>query len=143
MTFAFKIWDQGSTGDPMAIRVDGVAEVGRLARTVTGPDAGANWPSLAAYLRNSATAKSPPVPFVRLVDVLWEFAAPAMPAPYCQDRVLRVTYTGWVRKSGGFASQAYCYLDPAWAAALRPFHRTAIRVDVHPGAGRDLLVVRT
>lgn len=143
MTFSFKIWDQGSLGDPMAIRVSGVAELRRLAKLMNGPDAGSNWPSLASYLAFSATAKSPPTPFIRLIDVLWENSTPAMPTPFCQDRAFRVTYTGWRRRTGGFASQGYCYLDPAWAIALRPHHRQAIFVDVYPGTGRDLFVVRT
>jgi hypothetical protein len=142
VTFSFKIWDQGTSGDPMAIRVAGVAELRRLAKTLVGPDAGSNWSSLAGYLADSAKSASPPIPFVRMVDVLWESTNPTTPTPYCQDRVFRVTYTGWQRKAGGFASQGYCYLDPAWATVLRPFHRIAIRVDVYPGNGRDLLVVR-
>lgn len=142
MPFSFKVWDQGSVGDPMAIRVAGVAELRRLSTILVGPDSGSNWSSLDDYLRNSATAANPPTPFVRMVDVLWESTNPPTPTPYCQDRVFRVTYTGWQRSGGGFASQGYCYLDPAWAAALKPFHKTALLVDVYPGTGRDLLVVR-
>jgi len=71
MTFLFKIWDQGSSGEPMAIRVASVAELRRLSRALPGPDTGSNWSSLADYLAASAGATSPPVPFTRMVDVLW------------------------------------------------------------------------
>lgn len=142
MTFSFKIWDQGNAGDPMAIRVDGVAELRRLARLLTGPDAALNWPSLGDYLAYSATATGLPTPFVRRIDVLWESAAPRVPTPYCQDRMFRVTYTGRLRARGGYASQGYCYLDPAWAHDLQPFRHGGLVVDVFPGADRDLFVVR-
>ena len=142
MSFAFKIWDQGSTGDPMAIRVDGVDQLKRLAKTLVGPDVGSMWASLEQYLSESAMAITPPTPFVRMIDILWEGASPTPPSSYCQDRPFRVTYSGWQRKRGGFASQGYAYLDPSWAAALRSCHRQKIEIDVYPGLSRDLFVVR-
>lgn len=104
-------------------------------------DAAGNWPSLDAYLTHAAAAGIEPVPYVRNVDVLWRNSQIALPYVYCQDRRFRVTYTGRQRQGGGFASQGYCVVEPAWNAALQPHHQDPLTVEWHPGAHRDLIVV--
>lgn len=142
MAFDFKVWDQANDGQTMAIRVEDVDELRRLADVCTGPDAAYNWDSLGAYLDFAAGATSEPIPYVRHVDVLWRLDPEiVVSAPYSQSRRFRVTYTGRVRTSGGFASQGYCVLDPSWNVALQPHHHRPVRVEWHPGSGRDLVVV--
>jgi hypothetical protein len=142
MRYSFKIWNQPSTGSPMALRIRDVRELDRLSRGLPGSDALGVWDSLRDYLAATAVATAPTRPFSRFVDVLWELAVPAPPSPYIQDRVFHVLYSGGPRAAGGFASQGYCALDPAWATSLQPYHRTELIVDVYPGGGRDLFVVR-
>jgi hypothetical protein len=142
MAFAFKIWDQANDGQTMAIRVENTNELRRLSRECTGPDAAGNWDSLADYLDHARTATAEPIPYVRNVDVLWTNPAIVLPNQYSQDRRFRVTYTGRVRTRGGFASQGYCVLDPAWNGALQPHHQQPITVEWYSGDLRDLVVVR-
>lgn len=125
----------------MALRVADVDELARLATVCTGGDAAGNWASLDAYLQHAATAATEPVPYVRNVDVLWLNQAITPPGPYCQNRRFRVTYTGRARQAGGFASQGYCVVEPAWNSVLQPHHQDAISVDWYPGVDRDLIVV--
>lgn len=125
----------------MAIRVEDLAELQRLASVCTGDDAAGNWSSLSDYLNHAAIAATEPVPYVRDVDVLWLGPPLGLPGNYCQDRRFRVTYAGRVRAGGGFASQGYCVLDPAWNVGLQPHHQVPITVEWHGGADRDLLVI--
>ena len=141
MPFAFKVWDQANDGQTMALRVSDVDELVRLATVCTGADAAGNWPSLDAYLTHAGAAEIEPAPYVRNVDLLWLNPAIALPNPYCQNRRFRVTYTGRVRQAGGFASQGYCIVDPAWNRVLQPHHQDAITVEWYPGDDRDLIVV--
>jgi hypothetical protein len=141
VAFAFKVWDQANDGQTMAIRVEDVDELERLAQVCTGPDAAGNWPSLREYLDFAAHATSEPVPFVRNVDVLWLNQQIALPSGYSQSRRFRVTYSGRVRASGGFACQGYCVVEPAWNAWLQPHHQHPIAVDWHSGIDRDLILV--
>ena len=126
----------------MAIRAADTAELQRLSRICSGPDVDGNWQSLADYLAAASTAQAEPLPYVRLVDVLWEDARVRTPLAYSQDRRFRVTYTGRLRTRGGFSSQGYCVLDPSWEQALRPYEFLRIQVDYFAGTGRDLVVVR-
>ena len=142
VAFDFKIWDQANDGQTMAVRVESVDELRRLADACMGPDAAYNWESLRDYLDFATGATSEPIPYVRYVDVLWRLDPEiVVPTPYSQNRRFRVTYTGRARVGGGFASQGYCVLDPAWNIALQPHHQRPVKVEWHPGSDRDLLVV--
>ena len=141
MRFAFKIWDQANDGQTMGVRVDSVVELDRLAGVCVGPDAAGNWGSLREYLDYSSDATLEPVPYVRDVDVLWLCSGIVLPYVYCQHRRFRVTYTGRLRAAGGFASQGYCIVDPAWNSTLQPHHQEPLAVEWHTGEGRDLMVV--
>lgn len=139
--FIFKIWDQAHDGQTMAIRVENVDELKQLAAICTGPDAAGNWESLEEYLAHAETASTEPIPYVRDVDVLWQHPGIALPYRYGQHRRFRVIYTGRGRLGGGFSSQGYCVLDPAWNSALQPHHQVPVSVEWHPGDDRDLIVV--
>lgn len=140
--YSFKVWDQSNDGQTMAIRAVDVDALAELSTGCSQPDMAENWDSLQHYLDNAATASVAPIPYVRPVDVLWERAGVGVPQwSLCQDRRLRVTYSGNVRASGGFASQAYVVLDPAWNLALRPFDKEPLQVRYFAGPRRDLLVV--
>lgn len=141
MSFAFKIWDQANDGQTMAIRAANVSVLQRLSVECTGPDAAGNWENLADYLNHARVATAEPIPYVRNVDLLWASPAIALPNRYSQDRRFRVTYSGRLRGRGGFASQGYCIVDPAWNGALQPHHRQPITVEWYRGDARDLIVV--
>jgi hypothetical protein len=142
MAFAFKIWDQSNDGNTMAIRVSNTEELDRLATVCTGEDAAGVWSSLRNYLDAGATAQQRPEPYHRNVDILWLEPSPALPFPYCQSRGFEVTYTGEMHTGGGFSSQGYCIVAPAWNAALRPHEKQEISAEWYRGADRDLVVVR-
>lgn len=141
MAFAFKVWDQANDGGTMAIRAKNVREIARLANVCTGPSSDGAWPDLATYLTAAKQATKPPKPYRRAVDTLWLDGAIAVPLPYCPTRGFEVTYTGVVRKGGGFSSQAYCIIDPKWNASLRPHKNRPITVEWYRGKARDLIVV--
>jgi len=139
--FAFKVWDQSNDGQTMAIRVETTDELRRLARACAGPDAAGNWSDLSEYLDHAAQATAEPAPYVRNVDVYWHDHVIALPYRHSQNRRFRVTYSGRVRSAGGFDSQGYCVVDPAWNRALQPHHQRPIVVEWHSGVDRDLIVV--
>lgn len=140
--YHFKVWDQSNDGQTMAIRVADVAALTDFSTSCDQPDIAENWESLGDYLTNADRATQPPAPYVRPVDVLWERSGLGIPAwSLCQDRRLRVTYSGNVRASGGFASQAYVVLDPSWNVPLRAFDKQALQVRYFARPLRDLLVV--
>lgn len=140
--YYFKVWDQANDGQTMAIRVADVNVLAAFAAVCSGPDMAGHWGSLQDYLNAAATATQPPIPYVRPVDVLWQRAGVGVPHwSVCFDRRLRVTYAGSIRVSGGFASQGYIVVDPAWNTALQPFDKHLLQVRYCAGPGRDLLVV--
>ncbi len=141
MTLAFKIWDQANDGATMAIRAADTGELAKLAEVCVGEDIAGSWSNLQQYLDQTAQASDPPDPYVRVVDVLWTCTRIVLPSTYSQARRFRVTYTGRRREEGGFASQGYCVLDPAWNGALQPHHQEPISVEWHAGGDRDLIVV--
>ena len=137
-----KIWDQARNGGTMAIRISTVQEVVKLAVSCTRASAKGGWTSLSDYLQNSQAAVVQPNPYTRNIDVLWLRQGLGIPPwSHCQQRRFQVTYTGRQRTKGGFASQAYVVLDPAWDALIRPFNMQDIRVAYVSWAQRDLLVV--
>ena len=141
MAYRFKIWDQGNDGSTMGIRVDGMREIRRLARTCTEGDIAGNYSCLQHYLDNASRASTPPQPYSRIVEVVW-----LNPIGYGKNclfpgRTLVVTYSGNRRQTGGYACQCYCIVDPNGYPQLRAHHRSPIRVEYVPHATRDALVV--
>lgn len=141
MAYPFVIWNQANDGKTMGIRVRDVDVLVQLPDACRGSDIAGNWNSLEEYLNEAATALQPPIPYVRLVDIVWLNTKPFGEARLAQDRRFRVTYTGNVRTSGGFASQGYSIVEPEGAAQLLPLHQTSIQVEYLAGAGRDAIVV--
>lgn len=140
--YRFKVWDQSNDGKTMAIRVADTAELDKLRAHCTGHCMSGVWGSLSAYLVAAAKAKKPPDHFTRQVDVLWlKKGLGLLPWSICHNRTFRVLNTGNVKAKGGFASQAYVILDPAWNALLQPHHKKPIQVRYLPGPWTDLLVV--
>ncbi len=137
----FKIWNQGNDGNTMGIRAAGVREVARIATALSAPSDDNSYPSLTAYLTVLATARRPPTPYRRAVDVLWRTAIGYGSHCYFPGRTLEVTYTGNVRQSGGFAAQCYVIVDPQGFALLGALHLVPITVAVLRGGARDLLEV--
>lgn len=139
----FKVWDQARDGATMGIRVANVQQLRALSAICNGRSRNGSWSNLQSYLVAAARAASPRDPYDRTVDVLWLRSGLGVPkGTLMQNRVLNVTYTGRVRASGGFASQAYVIVDPSWAATLAPHDKTPLDVDYYAGGRRDLVIVR-
>lgn len=142
MPSKFKIWDQGHDGQTIAIRLENVAELSRFARVCTGPDRHGNWPSLAAYLDNLRVASAPPLHYERLVELVW-LSRHGYPAVQRIPGIrFVVTYSGRLRRSGGYAAQGYCVFDPHGFAIFAQLLGRIVYVDYFPRARSDLLVVR-
>jgi hypothetical protein len=141
MSFNFKVWNQGNDGHTMGIRVADLPELKKFAGTCTKADLAGNWPNMKAYLSAAASASVEPVPYIRLVDVVWLNTSLMASQRYFPGRRLVATYTGPKRTTGGFASQAYCIVDPELFAQLGKYHRTKIKVEYVASASHDVLVV--
>lgn len=141
MPFSFKVWNQARDGATMGIRVADVDELDQLAAACTEPDMDGNWDSLQDYLDAAATATQPPIPYGRLVDVVWLLDTPFGEQRHCQNRRFKVLRTGEERASGGFPSQAYCILQPSWTADLLLCDKNPITVEYIPGDSVDVIVV--
>ena len=141
MAHRFKIWDQGNDGRTMGIRVDGVTELERFAGSCTMPDLSDNYQSLQEYLDIAELASTPPPAYSRYVDVVWLSHIGYGRSMYIPHRTLVVTYTGNRRQTGGYASQAYCIVDPNGYPELASHHQRPILVEYVAHATRDALVV--
>ena len=141
MAHRFMIWDQGNDGRTMAIRVKGVHELAQFARSCTQPDIAGKYKCLDEYLEVAARTSTRPLPYTRIVEVVWLNRIGYGEHRFFQGRTLVVTYSGNRRQKGGFASQAYCIVDPNGYPELRSHHRSTILVEYVSHAGRDALVV--
>jgi hypothetical protein len=120
--FRFKIWDQARDNSTIGLRVTDFPELNALATHLLAPDVYGTWTSLQAYLDASLVASSPVERYTREVDVLVQRADLGIPQwSFCQRRRLCAVYTGRERQSGGFSSQCYVILDPAWTSLLTSF----------------------
>ena len=141
MAYRFKIWNQGNDGSTMGIRVDGVVELNRFASSCTMPDLSGNYQSLQEYLDIAESAQSQPHPYSRYVDVVWLSHIGYGEPKYFPHRIMVVTYSGYMRQAGGYASQAYCIVDPNGYQALAPHHQQPISVEYVAYVTQDALVV--
>jgi hypothetical protein len=138
----FKIWDQARDGATMAIRVVDVDALENFANSCTMPDIDRNWNSLRDYLDAASIAIHEPAPYGREVDVIWGGDGLGVPQwSVCQDRRLRVIYSGRPSVTGGISSQCYIVLDPAWADALRQHNNQQLNVIYHAGNVHDTLII--
>ena len=141
MAHRFKIWNQGNDGNTMGIRVDGVTELKRFAGSCTMPDLADNYRCLQDYLDIAKSAETPPPSYSRYVDVVWLSHIGYGRSIYFPHRTLVVTYSGNRRLTSGYASQAYCIVDPHGYPALASYHQRPIPVEYVAHATRDALVV--
>src|SRR5262249_21726725 len=138
--FEVHLYNQSNDGLTAAIRAH-KRVVQQLARACTGQDAGGTGRTLADYIRDANVATTPPQPFTRQVDILWRHPAIVVQPLYVQDRTFEVTYSGHVRKRGGFSFQGYCMVHRRWWPIFLPLHTRTIFIEYHAGTGRDLIVV--
>ncbi len=138
----FKIWNQGHDGQTMGIRVEDAAEVARLVAACNEPDMAGNWAGLHDYVQAAGVATgSPPEPYSRLVDVVW-LNPVGYPAPrYFPGKTLVATYTGRERRTGGFAVQCYCIVDPQGYPALAPHDKKPLTAEYISHPSHDVVVV--
>ena len=141
MAYRFLIWNQANDGLTMAIRAADTQSLDELGGICSEADVAGNWSNLQHYLDSASTAADRPIPFVRLVDIVWLNKRPFGKPKFFEARRFRVTYTGNARAGGGYASQGYCILPPECAAQLLPLHQHAVDVEYIPGIERDCLVV--
>ena len=143
MTHDFKIWNQGNDGQTMAVRVADSDELEAFSRSCHEADLGGHYASLKEYLEGAAMAANPPIPYNRLVDVVWLSPLGYGVPRVFHGRTLVATYTGQARQSGGFSCQCYCIVDPAGFAVLGAHHGTSIQVTYVAQAHRDTLIVQS
>ena len=141
MAHRFKIWDQGNDGNTMAIRVENMHALRRLAQSCTAQDIAGNYGNLQEYIVAASRANTPPLPYPRFVDVVWLNMTGYDEYRYFPHRTLVVTYSGNRRQNGGFASQGYCIIDPNGYPHLAAHHRSPILVEYVANTLRDALVV--
>jgi len=142
MSFRFKVWDQANDGKTIGLRVADIKEIERLGHHLTGAEAFNEWNSLSDFLDCLNQAQTPPERFVRLVDVLVGRSDLTLPKwSLCQIRKLSFTYTGPVRRAGGFAAQAYVILEPSWTASLIGHAGLELNAEYVIGSDRDLIVL--
>jgi len=140
MRLNLRLDDQARQGHIVSIDFR-VAELVQLATEMTGPDISGFHASLAEFLHTADTAGSPPDTYFRNVDVLWRHSTIATPSALGCDRRFAASYNGPLRAKGGYATQGYLVLPPAWEAALLPHLGTALEVDYFAGTTHDLMVV--
>lgn len=139
--FKFKIWNQANDNHTMAIRLINIQELYRLGSTCTGPDAQGRWHNLQHYLTSSRVSATILPPFDRIVDIHWNRRGLGVPpGTIMTQRNFHVTYTGPLRVRGGFATQGYIILDPAWTTALLPHKMKQVLVD-YSSSSTDVLTV--
>ena len=141
MTHRFKIWDQGNDGSTMGIRVARVEALPQFATSCTMPDLSGEYRCLQDYLVRAESAQTPPPPYSRYVDVVWLSHIGYGVSKYFPHRTMVVTYSGNMRQAGGYASQAYCIVDPNGYPELASHHQRLISVEYVAHATRDTLVV--
>lgn len=104
-----------------------VAELRDLATEMTGLDLSGLYISLRHFLETADAATSPPYSFFRNVDVLWQHPTIRTPSPLACDRRFVASYNGPLRQQGGYSTQGYLVLDPAWETTLSPHLGLPIR----------------
>jgi hypothetical protein len=142
MSFRFKIWDQANDGKTIGLRASDNSEIQKLGQHLIGADAFNEWESLSGFLQCLSQAESPPERFVRIVDILIARNDLGLPKwSLCQKRKFSFTYSGLVRKGGGFAAQAYVILEPAWTSTLICNVGLEIEAEYILGDDRDLIIL--
>lgn len=142
MDIRVKVWDQANDGKTIGLRIADNAEISKLANYLTGSEAFDEWSSLSEFLDHLSQAQIPPERFVRLVDVLVGRSDLTLPKwSLCQTRKLSFTYSGLARKGGGYASQAYVILEPAWTQSLSSHVGVELQAQYVNGTDRDLIIL--
>lgn len=140
MHLNLRLDDQARQGHIVSIDFR-VAELDQLAVEMVGSDLSGLYASLRDFLNAADAAVTPPESYFRHVDVLWQHPGVATPTALATDRRFVASYNGPRRQRGGFATQGYLVLEPAWETALLPHLGMPLAVDYFAGGGHDLMVV--